>query len=850
MLTILLVKCREVYRKMEEYDRLFTKGRVYKSDIDEPEFNLLKDVIFSKKNIKINKKTGEVSVKLQDGNSMTKSWGEIYRMILCLSNNHVSRLLFTREKYKQHIKNLHNIDVPTKLNNFSKEDELILFNYISCDDYTKKYYEAVRNTSDKYSNVSYEDALEDIYISMMCLDFTCSIYQWMYLRKIFEGTNIPFGNEFFRQSDILIKSTVKDMGEVDYVVDLLPKLIRSLVDVDSVAMKQAREIYSCMDGLNDKEVINFLASVFSPDGIRYFVQNEGTMFLKRKAVLKQLFEKKIITKSEFEDYIDKNEVEEMYRNSKNDALLGYLSKYDLIRLHILGEITRETLVKNVSLRELLTSNFDNNVKIKILTEGVDKRIYTKTETSLIWNLYEEGKFSLKQMKKIDGLRYMHTDTVLRNYQDSLQHKIRAELGEIPLVSEQRLIEFFTPDIVCRELLKENCNVELYMKSLAPVYQKNERDLSEELTKYIKSTYEGEAVEKVVNLYKKGALDVVALKEAGVPEKTVREILSNNYSEELLIELFNNKCISQDTAIDFVGEFFDVKSFDLIRAGMHADIIAGFYSTKDLINMTTGNKPDISVSDLAYLKNDIKTGLEEKKTQGSNLLDMYLNGELSYSQLFDLQQAGVITEKEANDINDKYNLGKGLDALQKIGLKGQSLANVYAAKVNEQREKKVRRQRNANLASSKSKIGVDDGFIIDLYTRLGANDIYSIDADQCPIFDGYMIIPVIDKKIGFLEGGDGRTYILPLKIILEQINNPKGELDIIGNATSRSGFNNEKKYVSSTNHSKNWVRTTIKKALEMSPNIDDKGIKQFLKDNDDLVKASQIAYESKKQKEID
>ena len=32
MLTILLVKCREVYRKMEEYDRLFTKGRVYKSD--------------------------------------------------------------------------------------------------------------------------------------------------------------------------------------------------------------------------------------------------------------------------------------------------------------------------------------------------------------------------------------------------------------------------------------------------------------------------------------------------------------------------------------------------------------------------------------------------------------------------------------------------------------------------------------------------------------------------------------------------------------------------------------------------------------------------------------------------
>ena len=136
-------------------------------------------------------------------------------------------------------------------------------------------------------------------------------------------------------------------------------------------------------------------------------------------------------------------------------------------------------------------------------------------------------------------------------------------------------------------------------------------------------------------------------------------------------------------------------------------------------------------------------------------------------------------------------------------------------------------------------------IYEFYSKIGAKSAIEIDGEECPVFDGYVIIPIIEKKIGFLEGDDGRTYILPLKIILEQINNPRGQMDLIGNATSRNDFNRDKRFVRSTNHTKNWVENTLKKAAEISTVMNDEDVKLFKRKNKELIEIVRMSYDIRK-----
>ena len=131
--------------------------------------------------------------------------------------------------------------------------------------------------------------------------------------------------------------------------------------------------------------------------------------------------------------------------------------------------------------------------------------------------------------------------------------------------------------------------------------------------------------------------------------------------------------------------------------------------------------------------------------------------------------------------------------------------------------------------------------------MNVQQIKQIDPDQCPVFEGYTLIPVIEKKICFLEGLDGtRTYILPLKIVLEQIKNPKGSLDLIGNATSRNQFNNNKKYIESANHSLNWGRNVAIKMAKVSPVMTTDDAKAFIAQSTQILSKLEQSYKKRKE----
>ena len=185
--------------------------------------------------------------------------------------------------------------------------------------------------------------------------------------------------------------------------------------------------------------------------------------------------------------------------------------------------------------------------------------------------------------------------------------------------------------------------------------------------------------------------------------------------------------------------------------------------------------------------------------------------------------------------------KGVAALEETGISGQPLANLIKPMPNPIPGPRP----NPSPAPKRIAMGFDSKYIVEFYQKMGAKSIIQIDGEQCPVFDGYVIIPVIDKKIGFLEGDDGRTYILPLKIILEQINNPRGQMDLIGNATSRNGFNRDKRFVRSTNHTKNWVENTVKKAAEISPVMTPADVREFKKNNSRLIDDVRKSYDYRK-----
>ena len=108
-----------------------------------------------------------------------------------------------------------------------------------------------------------------------------------------------------------------------------------------------------------------------------------------------------------------------------------------------------------------------------------------------------------------------------------------------------------------------------------------------------------------------------------------------------------------------------------------------------------------------------------------------------------------------------------------------------------------------------------------------------------------MVPFVEKKLALLEG-DGRTYILPLKIVLEQVEHKGSENDLIGNATYRSDLYTNTEYVRTANHAGNWGRNVIKRMGELNPTID---VKKLLEDNGDILTALEQQYKERKEKKI-
>ena len=600
--------------------------------------------------------------------------------------------------------------------------------------------------------------------------------------------------------------------------------------------------------ISDQNIMWILNNIVGKDKIREFILQQPESIVERKNVVNELIKCGYTTEEELIKSVDRGEILKYYENRENSELLKYLDKIEIIKLYANKKINDAAFAKYIKMEDILLAKMDKDSKMKILKLMHKRNIQHGSNSKLIWEFFEKSYFSFDEVQSLLKMNYIHTKTIIKYYYADEQRKIAAELDVIPGIADNKIIEFFTPSLVIEELGKSLSDIELkfYCKDLKRIYMENGLNLENEVVNFVQASTEGsadsKACDKLLYLYTIGFLSETTLAKANIPEKKfVEYYYDNKKSESTLINFYNNGLISQDAIIEIFEDDFEEKAIDYINKGMNASVISGLYSTIELIKMTRYGV--ISYEDLAMVKDDIKTGLGKKSEKEKTLLNMYLSQDLTYSELYDMVNAGVISKEEADEIDDHYNLGLDVEKLKGKGVSGKPIDYLFKPQpVSVSQSNKTHKPKKQVSSDS---IGIDNSLIKEFYKRLGAKDIIKINAEKCPVFDGYVIIPIIEKKIGFLEGIDGRTYILPLKIILEQINNPGSEMDLIGTATSRNTFNGNQKYVRGTNHTKNWVINTINKAAELSPNITKGDLKAFKTDNEDLILEVQLSYEDRK-----
>ena len=667
-----------------------------------------------------------------------------------------------------------------------------------------------------------------------------------------------------RMIDFSIK-TLKECNEIDK--DMSFMAMSSLLGKKTAAMKHLTDRRG-IKPLSDNEVIAFIENYINRGEFEYFVRQFGDCILDRRNVVEYFTSPENATHDhskagmmdydEFKRIVNVYTLDKLYKYSHDNELLQYMIPEQIVELYLENEVEAADVKDKITVLDILESAVSNKSKVKILLRLSRADIIQGEESEKIWKLYEEGDFSVEDIKQMESAKLFNIDTIIKQYIEGKNRLIAEELGELPKISDEKIYKYFTPDIVIKSQ-RNNMNeslLDFYRQALDSIYEvqgdNKELALANEL-KNNKCIDADKIVREAFELYKNNIVSIDIFDKLDISnEKIIDYCRAHIEDEQLLIDMFNKNLISE---IDMFENVLDM-DFDfackLIRNGMSSRAIKGLETTSELIQLTRSNydrfgnehEPILKFEHLIDIKDDIVTGIDENgKTQktkngASTLLDLYLKDKLSYSELYELAEAGVISIDIANEINEKYNLRKDWETLKEEGVKGRPLEALLLPEVTD-----------TELSSSfsyKGPVGIDEDCIIDLYLALGAKEYLEIDKKECPVFKDYIIIPVMEKKVAYLEGKDGRTYIVPLKIVLEQINNPKGDMDLIGNAPSRRTFNNQKSHIRSANHTRNWgMKVALKTAELPSVPMTKEEAKIFIKDNQSIIKAIEDSYDNRK-----
>lgn len=645
--------------------------------------------------------------------------------------------------------------------------------------------------------------------------------------------------------DMVKTSVLINNGEVDLA------LLVSIIDYELIAKKSyvdllAQQLFHINQGVTDEDIINVCNNFLGKETSRKLFKYSGEDLLIRKKAFRYLIKNDIISKDDIVNRIQSKKMVEYFKNG-NDYLLEYIKPEEIFKLYLEGNINVKALERYTDLKSLFLSNIETSQKMEILKSEKGRRIYNKSDSSFIWELFEKNLLEADDVFELQKMKYIKTDSIIKKYYEEKERAIARELGVEKNISDEKIADYFTPEHIFNEIKNNynDTNKMFYSTEIKTIYENYNRNFEEELSNYINTICENDESKKEVehmDLYKKGIVSSSTLKKSNISENSCLKYYQvNDCDNKVLIDFYNNNLISQDTVYELLNDEFDDKVLELINEGLDISVIQGLYSTSELISKAKNGK--ISLEQLSKIKSDVKAKSSKNET---DLTDLYLSEDLTYAELYNLAEYGVISKEEADEINDKFNLREDLDKLRGKGIKGKPLDFLY-----KDQPEKIIDDKNIHDSTTRKKYSkgnsVSSNLKVELFKKLGGKEI--IEVKDCPLFDGYVMIPIEEKKVGILEG-NGRTYIMPLKIFIEQVKNPGSELDLIGNATSRNSLNRKKDYVSSVNHTKNWGANVIKKMCKISSNKKSKTANELIESNRDILNQLSKSYDDRKVQYVD
>lgn len=590
--------------------------------------------------------------------------------------------------------------------------------------------------------------------------------------------------------------------------------------------------------LNDTDIIFIIEKYIGKEDFRGHLDDYLETLFTNGTAMEKLESMGYINPREVSSYINGERLVDALKEKNSQHILRYLQKYDFFEAFSKGYISGRVLEKNTTIEDLFLKCFNK----KNIMDILEKKIYKTDATEVIWELYEKEYFNQDDLTQIYKIGYLSVDNIIKKYKEEHKRKIALEL-KCASISDEKLADFLTAERVLELTKGANAteNIEFFKNELKSIYAEKGIDLERELIDKEKANLENqqddEKAEKrtLLDLYKNGLVNLSKFTEGEVSEEEIINFYNEQNDDNIIIEAYNLGILSQEAVLEkFESE--DIL-LEKIERGLNPNVLAGYYETQDLIKFYRAGK--INIENL----NKLKSYFDIDKINES-----YLSGKLDYEDLFGaFVKSGIIDYETASKINDKYDIELALEKLRKNGgIVGQDIELTRSVQDRNSYNKNSNTKNGQKGVYEKNTVSelfnINNQLSNQLFESLGAGEKVKV---CCKLFDGYIMVPFVEKKLALLEG-DGRTYILPLKIVLEQVEHKGSENDLIGNATYRSDLYTNTEYVRTANHAGNWGRNVIKRMGELNPTID---VKKLLEDNGDILTALEQQYKERKEKKI-
>lgn len=657
-------------------------------------------------------------------------------------------------------------------------------------------------------------------------------------------------NELIKQIDEIYFKMRNHVAEETFF-ELMYFLIREQKEL-CYGIKDAYRI----EKFSDEDILNIIKEDIGQENFKTHCNLYLKALEKRCNLIKKLEEQNFITREEIKVNAPESMFYNIYKEKRQAYILKYCNPEDILKLYKERDekekryINSDTVLASTTLQDILISRaLSKEEKLKFLT--TKKRYDKETATGLILGQYVSGYWTLEELRTLISFGYLSYAGILELYNYIGNRQILAELNEDiseddeytgRQIKDEKMIEIFSPEVVLNENLKPCLAVEeifFYEITLKRIYKKQGRDLEKDIITCINEQNKDDKHTRditLIELYYQKVLSKENIQLAEISEETFIEYYKLHKSNiSILINFYNDGLISNFAVIEELEEDKEAV-LNLVQKGLDLGVLQGFCTTGEIIELIRQQK--INLSDLYKLKEDID--LEE-------IRNLYMSSSLNYAELYILADNGAISKEDADEINEDFDLQEAVWKLQQRGIRGKKIGG----QIESSREtSQIINPTTKRKITDRIPRGLSPILKGELFDVLGGTiDVIEFNEDHP--FYGCVLIPVLDKKIGIIEG-NGRTCVVPLKIAIEYVENPGSEDDIFGNATRRNDVYLNKKYVSSINHVKNWGINLIKKVVERSSVLNPGDTKKIIQEANQrivngkpLLEALQESYEDRK-----